>query len=94
MSVQFNSSTSTQFTVSAQVEPSVLPRVLGFFAQDNFVPTQVKSRVFKGGDLVIDVTVPALSEQRASVIAEKLRQLVTVRKVRLEHQVAATVRAA
>jgi|GEM_PF-3011538 len=72
------------FTVTATPDPAVLPRVLGFFAQDNMVPVQIKSRVFAGGDLVIDINVPDLSDQRASVIAEKLRQLVPVKKVRLE----------
>ncbi|MFZ5608009.1 MAG: hypothetical protein ACOY99_00185 [Pseudomonadota bacterium] len=52
--------TATHFTVAAAVEPAVLPRVLGFFAQANTVPARVKSRVFAAGDLVIDIDIVGL----------------------------------
>ena len=78
--------TTARFTIVSRAEPGALPRILGFYAQNNFVPTQLKSRVFKGGDLVVDITMPDLSDQRVSIIAEKLRQLVDVRKVVVEQE--------
>ena len=75
------------FTITAIADPALLPRILGFFAQDNLVPQRIKSHHFKDGDLVLDLCLNTISDQRASVIAEKLRQLIPVKHVHLERTI-------
>jgi len=72
------------FSVQAEAEPSVMPRVLEQFAKRNIVPLQWHSslgRGTQGRELYIDVQVEAMEPELAQRIAENLRQIVHVQLV-------------
>ena len=72
------------FSVQAEAEPSVMPRVLEQFAKRNIVPLQWHSSLGRGAqgrELYIDVQVEAMEPDLAQRIAENLRQLVHVQLV-------------
>lgn len=72
------------FSVQAEAEPSVMPRVLEQFSKRNIVPLQWHSSLGRGSqgrELYIDVQVEAMEPQLAQRIAENLRQLVHVQLV-------------
>lgn len=77
------------FSVQAEAEPSVMPRVLEQFAKRNIVPLQWHSSLghsslghgSQGRELYIDVQVEAMEPDLAARIAEALRQLVHVQLV-------------
>ena len=72
------------FSVQAEAEPSVMPRVLEQFAKRNIVPLQWHSSLghgSQGRELYIDVQVEAMEPDLAARIAETLRQLVHVQLV-------------
>lgn len=84
---------SASFDVRADLDPNVACRVLGHFAQLGLIPSRV--RICQLADeLHLRVTQPHLGEHAAEVVAEKLRSLVLVRAVRLEHHVGSSVRRA
>ncbi len=72
------------FEVRALADPAALSRVVEFFAAQNILPELVRARRFVGGELVIDVKVRDLDEQRSSVIANKLAASVLVCNVGVE----------
>lgn len=76
------------FSVSSDVDPSALPRVLEVFALRDLVPTQVHvAQVGYGpprdgeSELAIDVQVSGLDAEAAEPIARKLRAIICVRSV-------------
>lgn len=72
------------FSVQAEAEPSVMPRVLEQFAKRNIVPLQWHSSLGRGAqgrELYIDVQVEAMEPDLAQRIAENLRQIVHVQLV-------------
>lgn len=72
------------FSVQAEAEPSVMPRVLEQFAKRNIVPLQWHSSLGRGNqgrELYIDIQVEAMDPELAQRIAENLRQLVHVQLV-------------
>ena len=72
------------FSVQAEAEPSVMPRVLEQFAKRGIVPLQWHSslgRAAQGRELYIDVQVEAMEPDLVVRIAETLRQLVHVQLV-------------
>ncbi|MGE0271532.1 MAG: hypothetical protein AB7M05_17815 [Alphaproteobacteria bacterium] len=72
------------FSVQAEAESSVMPRVLEQFAKRNIVPLQWHSslgRGVQGRELYIDVQVEAMEPELAQRIAENLRQIVHVQLV-------------
>lgn len=82
---------SASFDIQADRDPNVPCRILGHFAQLGMTPSRV--RICRLADeLHLRVTQPDLSEHAAEVIAEKLRSLVMVRAVRLEHHVGSSAR--
>lgn len=72
------------FVVQACADPATLIRVVEYFALNNILPDLVRSRCFVDGDLVIDIKVRGLEDQRAAVILQKLRASVLVINVTLE----------
>ena len=68
------------FSVHAEAEPGVMPRVLALFAKRGLVPTSWHSRV-NGGELTIDLQMKGLDGATAAYIAACLRQVVTVTTV-------------
>ena len=71
---------TAQFTVQAEAEPSVLPRVLEPFALRNLVPLAVHCRRERSG-MRIEVTVAGLEAQVVEHLTRRLNQLVPVETV-------------
>lgn len=72
------------FAVRTLADPAALSRVVEFFALQNILPELVRARRFVDGELVIDIKVRNLDEQRSSVIANKLCSCVLVCNVAVE----------
>ena len=68
------------FSVLADAEPGVMPRVLALFAKRGLVPTSWHSRV-TGGELTIDLQMKGLDGDTAAYLAACLRQVVSVMTV-------------
>lgn len=68
------------FSVHAEAEPGVMPRVLELFAKRGLVPTSWHSRV-TGRDLTIDIQMRGLGGEAAAYIAACLRQIMSVEVV-------------
>lgn len=71
------------FSIHAEAEPGVMPRVLELFAKRGLVPTRWHSDVTgpAGGDLAIDVQVEGLDVRTGDYIARCLRQVHQVETV-------------
>lgn len=77
-----------QYQILAEAEPDLLVRVLILFALQCLIPEQVN--VQRLDDLLsIDIVMGGLSWHRAQVIAEKLRNLISVCSVDLQNPEAA-----
>lgn len=68
------------FSIHAQADPGVMPRVLQLFAKRNLVPVRWHSDVLGGRDLAtpdlaIDVQVEGVSTELGNYIARCLRQI-------------------
>ncbi|HCF2343818.1 hypothetical protein ABZQ16_17545 [Pseudomonas paraeruginosa] len=71
------------FHVEGMADPELLCRVLNLFAVQSFTPERVRADR-EEHKIRLTLAYQGLSQHRASVIAEKLRSLVTVLGVRLE----------
>ncbi len=71
------------FSVLAEAEPGVMPRVLELFAKRNLVPRRWVSDVSGpgGGDLSIDVQVAGVDPETHAYMARCLRQIWGVHRV-------------
>ncbi|NIA71121.1 hypothetical protein HBA54_21205 [Pelagibius litoralis] len=71
------------FSILAEAEPGVMPRVLELFAKRGLVPTRWHSDVAgpKCRDLAIDIQVDGLDVQTGDYIARCLRQVYQVQAV-------------
>lgn len=79
-----NPSSLVRYRVVAEAEASSLCCVLNLFAMQYLVPR--KLNVLQQDDqLLIDVELDGLSWHRAEVIAQKMRNLISVCDVTLEH---------
>lgn len=72
------------FSVAAVAESGTLSRVIEYFALNDIVPDFVRARRYVTGKMIIDIRVVGLAEQRASVIAHKIRTCVLVHSVAVE----------
>ena len=73
-----------QYQILAEAEPDLLVRVLNLFALQFLTPEHVN--VQRMDDLLsIDLVMSGLSWHRAQVIAEKLRNLISVSSVNLQN---------
>lgn len=71
------------YQIVAEAEPDVLCRVLNYFALQFLTPRHVA--VNREDDLLnIDIVIDGLSWHRAEVLAEKLRNLISVCSVQLQ----------
>ncbi|PCR98321.1 hypothetical protein CP336_01495 [Pseudomonas fluorescens] len=79
-----NAHCHAQYQILAEAEPDLLVRVLNLFALQFLTPEQVN--VQRLDDLLsIDIVMSGLSWHRAQVIAEKLRNLISVCSVNLQN---------
>ena len=69
------------FSVSADADPGVMPRVLEVFAKRGLVPTFWTSRVGAERDLTIDIQMGGMESDLADYVAQTLRQVVGVEVV-------------
>jgi acetolactate synthase small subunit len=71
------------FSVHAQAEPGVMPRVLELFAKRGLVPTRWRSAVTGADrrDLTIDIEMRGLGRDALDYIAACLRQIACVDRV-------------
>lgn len=77
-----NLTTTVQFSLSAEIEADVLCRVLNLFAMQYLIPCRL-SAVQMADSLQIQVQVGELTWHRAQVIAEKMRNLISVFDVQI-----------
>lgn len=63
------------FSVTAEAEPGVMPRVLELFAKRGLVPSLWHSKVAPTGELTIDVQMDDMADPLARRIAANLRQI-------------------
>ncbi|MGE8151800.1 hypothetical protein ACQKP5_11185 [Pseudomonas vancouverensis] len=78
-----NAHCRVHYQLQAEAEPDLLCRALNLFALQCLTPQQVN--VLRLTDLLaIDIVVDGLSWHRAQVIAEKLRNLISVCSVELQ----------
>lgn len=78
-----NSHCHVQYRLLAEIEPDLLCRALNLFALQGLTPRQV--HVERHDDLLfMEVVVDGLSWHRAQVLAEKLRNLISVFSVELQ----------
>ncbi|TVT86484.1 hypothetical protein [Pseudomonas sp. H3(2019)] len=78
-----NAHCRVHYQLLAEAEPDVLCRALNLFALQFLVPQQVN--VLRDDDLLsIGIVMDGLSWHRAQVIAEKLRNLISVCSVELQ----------
>jgi acetolactate synthase small subunit len=88
-----NAHCRVHYQLLAEAEPDLLCRALNLFALQCLTPDQVK--VQRQEDLLaIDIVIDGLSWHRAQVIAEKLRNLISVCSVELQSADSAWVEAA
>ncbi|MFK9084866.1 hypothetical protein D3C76_1291150 [compost metagenome] len=88
-----NAHCRVHYQLLAEAEPDLLCRALNLFALQFLTPEQVQ--VQRQEDLLaIDIVIDGLSWHRAQVIAEKLRNLISVCSVELQSVDSAWVEAA
>lgn len=88
-----NAHCRVRYNVLAEAEPDLLCRALNLFALQCLTPDQVN--VLRQDDLLaIEIVMDGVSWHRATVIAEKLRNLISVCSVDLRSADAAWVEAA
>lgn len=63
------------FSVTAEAEPGIMPRVLELFAKRGLVPSLWHSKVAPTGELTIDVQMDGMEAPLARQIAASLRQI-------------------
>lgn len=69
------------FSLNADADPGIMPRVLEVFAKRGLVPSFWTSRVIADRDLTIDIQMRGLETGLADYIARTLRQIVGVEVV-------------
>jgi acetolactate synthase small subunit len=67
--------TTACFSVTAEAEPGVMPRVLELFAKRGLVPSLWHSKVAPTGELTIDLQMNGMEAPLARQIAQSLRQV-------------------
>jgi acetolactate synthase small subunit len=71
---------SVSFSLQAQAEPGIMPRVIELFAKRGLVPQKWHSTV-RGSALSIEVQIGGLGRDLADYIARSMRQIVGVESV-------------
>lgn len=67
--------TTACFSVTAEPEPGVMPRVLELFAKRGLTPSLWHSRVAPTGELTIDLQMDGMEASLARQIAKSMRQV-------------------
>ncbi len=77
--------TTACFSIRAVAEPGILPRLIELFAKRNLVPSSVQARLIgsERDQLAVDLQIDGLDPGLAEIIAETMRQMVSVDRVLL-----------
>lgn len=70
-----NRKSTACFSLVADADPGVMPRVLELFAKRGLVPSLWHSRIAPTGELTIDLQMQGMEAQKAHQIAGCLRQI-------------------
>jgi acetolactate synthase small subunit len=83
------------FAVRAAAEPGILSRLIELFAKRDLVPDAVQARRIGAArdQLAVDLQVDGLAPHLAELVAESMRQMVSVERVLLTELGAAAERA-
>lgn len=71
------------FTLSTAAEPQALPRVMELFALRSLLPRRWSAEM-RGTEIDLRIEVPGLDPGQAQHLAQRMRQMVLVRRVMLE----------
>ena len=71
-------SPAAHFSVRADAEPGVMPRVLELFAKRGLVPSLCLARLVGEGELMIEVEMPGLAQEAMDFLAASMRQIASV----------------
>ncbi len=74
----------TRFSVQAEFEPSTLSRVLELFAVRGLAYDTMSARKTNDGLQWIELDCRDVEDHHASVLLNKIRQIITVRSARIE----------
>ena len=71
------------FSITAEADPSVMPRVLELFAKRGLIPSRWHSDLSgrRRDELLIDLQVEGLEREKADLIGHAMRQMVPVMSV-------------
>lgn len=71
------------FSITAEADPQVMPRVLELFAKRGLIPSRWHSDLSgrRRDELLIDLQVEGLSHEKADLIGHAMRQMVPVLSV-------------
>ncbi|MCR9213050.1 MAG: hypothetical protein NXI13_04990 [Proteobacteria bacterium] len=72
-----------QFVIRADIEPSVLPRILENFALRNLTPLHLSAKQ-DNGELTIELTVEGLSNTEEAHLQLRLQNILPVNSVNLD----------
>lgn len=82
---------AVQFTLTVDIDPGLLPRLLQPFAKRDLIPDRFESR--RNGNLMrIDIAMTAMPAEMVHLVAGNLNQTVGVRSVTLKQEITGTVR--
>lgn len=70
------------FTISADADPGMLPRLMGALAKRGLTPSRVHAATMPEGDeMTVDLQVAGLTGEKAEIVGATLRAMVGVRAV-------------
>ncbi|USG60538.1 hypothetical protein NBZ79_15335 [Sneathiella marina] len=72
-----------RFYITAEIDPSVLPRILENFALRNLVPSHLQARR-ENDYLDVSLTVTGLSDQEAAHLELRLQNILPVQSVEMD----------
>jgi acetolactate synthase small subunit len=83
---QFATEVHCRYMVMAEIEPSVLPRIVALFAQRDLIPSRLYCQQCGGPKpvLQIEISVAGLERQHAEHLALRMRNIAPVTKVMLD----------
>jgi hypothetical protein len=82
---------AVQFTLTVDVEPGLLPRLLQPFAKRDLVPDRFESRR-SDAFMRVDIAMAAMPAEMVHLVAGNLRQTVGVRSVAMQQEITGSVR--
>jgi acetolactate synthase small subunit len=69
---------AAHFSVRANAEPGVMPRVLELFAKRGLVPSLCLAQLIGDDELMIEVEMPGLAREAMDYLAASMRQIASV----------------